>query len=255
MVNKAALGVLGVIVLVSMGVGVLIGMQLGNPASADPTDGNGSNGNATPLPGETTNTQTTFPSSPPTETNPDGGPNPTVTVDGRTTVSYRRFDELKIARRVKERINERRKAAGLKELLTSGNTVSDLDRMARSHSIAMADAGQVRHNIDGNSSADRYRAYDLFSSCTFPNEEDTYVIDATGNRLETIGSTVAGRAYGTASNPKFNENEDEVAEDIVSKWWDNPIEGDRLRWVNAQRVGVGVEVTQDGSVYATANLC
>jgi uncharacterized protein YkwD len=178
-----------------------------------------------------------------------------VTLADRTTISYRRFDDAEIARLVKERINDRRRAAGLPELRTEGSTVGDLDRMARTHSVAMADAGAVQHNIDGNSSADRYRAFGLFDSCTFPNEEDTFIVDATGNQLEAIGSTVAGRAYSADSGPQFNGNEEQIADALVRQWYDNRIQRERLAWQNAQRIGVGVEVTQDGSVYATANLC
>jgi hypothetical protein len=118
----------------------------------------------------------------------------------------------------------------------------------------MADAGVVRNYLNGNSSADRYRAFNLFQTCSFPNEEDTFIVDATGNRLEVIGSTVAGRAYDR-DDPKFNENESQVAEALVTEWWDDPTKRERLSWVNAERIGSGVEVTQDGSVYATVNLC
>ena len=255
MVNKAALGVLGVIVLVSMGVGVLIGMQLGGPTAAGPTDGNSSDGGGaeTTAPGESTETRTPFPESPPTADVP-GGSEPTVTAAGRTTVSYRRFDERDVAQLVKAEINERRTGAGLRAFVTSGGTVSELDRMARSHSDAMANAGAVRNYLEGNSSADRYRAFNLFETCSFPNEQDTFIVDATGNRLEVIGSTVAGRAYDRDA-PKFNENESQVASQLVTEWWEDPTKRERLSWVNAERIGVGVEITQDGSVYATANLC
>jgi hypothetical protein len=252
MVNKAALGVLGVIVLVSMGVGVLIGMQLGGPASAGAIDGNASDGGATTDEGATP-TRTPFPESPPTAAGP-GGSEPTITAVGRTTVSYRRFDERRIAAEIKAEINERRRSAGLKAFVTDGSTVSNLDRMARSHSVAMADAGVVRNYLEDNSSADRYEAFNLFGTCSFPNAEDTFIVDATGNRLEVIGTTVAGRAYDR-DDPKFNENESQVAEQLVSEWWSDPPNRDRLSWVNAGRIGTGVEVTQDGSVYATVNLC
>jgi hypothetical protein len=254
MVNKAALGVLGVIVLVSMGVGVLIGMQLGGPASAGPTDGNASDGGETSAtPDDSTPTRTPFPESPPTANGP-GGQGPTVTAAGQTTVSYRRFDERRIASEIKAEINERRRGAGLDPFVTSGSTVSVIDRMARTHSDAMADAGAVRNYLKGNSSADRYREFGLFGTCSFPNEEDTFIVDATGNRLEVIGSSVAGRAYDRDA-PKFNENESEVAEALVDEWWNDPTKRERLSWVNAGRIGAGAEVTQDGSVYATVNLC
>lgn len=254
MVNKTALGVLGVIILSSMGVGILIGMQMGGPASGQTADGNETGGDATPLPNETTSSPTPFPEAPPTAVGP-GGPSPTVTLAERTTVSYRRFDENRIAALVKDRINDRRERAGLSPLQADGNTVDRLDAMATTHSIAMADAGKVRNFLDGNSSADRYREFGLYSSCAFSNEAETFIVDADGNQLEVIGEASAGRAYGTQANPQFNENESQVADQIVREWWADRAKRDRLSWDNAERIGVGVEVTQDGSVYTTANLC
>lgn len=254
MVNKTALGVLGFIIFASMGVGILIGMQLGGPVSGQAADGNETNDGATPLPTETTRTPTPFPDSPPTAVDP-GGPNPTVTLEERTTVSYRRFDGQRIAGLVKERINERRTQAGLSRLEVQGNTVDRLDAMATTHSIAMADAGQLRNFLDGNSSADRYREFGLYSSCSFSNAQETFIVDADGNQLEVIGEASAGRAYGSQANPQFNENESQVADQLVREWWSDQSKRGRLSWENAERIGVGVEVTQDGSAYATVNLC
>jgi hypothetical protein len=238
-----------------MGVGILIGMQLDGPPTAPGGDAADGNGDVTPIPADGTPNRTPIPTaSPPTVVAP-GGDGETVTIRGRTTVPGRRFDEAEIAREVKELINERRRSAGLEPFRISGSTISNLDDVARSHSIAMADAGYLRHNLEGRSSADRYRDAGLFETCKFPSDQDSVVVDATGNRLEVNSKTAAGRAYADDGQVEFSENESQVARDVATDWWDNAVQRDRLSWENAERLGVGIEVTQDGTVYATANVC
>lgn len=259
MVNKAALGVLGVIVLVSMGVGVLIGMQLDGSPGVGSGNGTANNGGGpTPVPVTTGSTPTPIPTAPtPSAGSPTDQP-PQVTTEefpDRTTVPSRRFDASEIARIAKQLINERRVEAGYTELSIRGQTVDRLDRMARGHSVHMADAGYLSHNIEGNSSEDRYRMANLYSTCQFASDTGSYLITAESNNLEVITRTYAGRAFQDDSQTKFSENERQVAQEIVQNWFDGMISRPRLVYENAERVGVGVEVTRDGTVYATANVC
>ncbi|MFB6165426.1 MAG: CAP domain-containing protein [Haloarculaceae archaeon] len=239
MVNKAALSVLGVIVLVSMGVGALIGMQLG------PTGGGGGDGG--PAAGTT---QTPVPT--------DGGGSASATTEPlaqQDTVPPRRFDTARIAADVKRLVNEHRSQQGLGQFQTDGTTVSRIDRMARKHSVAMADAGAVRFTINGTSSADRYRAADLYDTCRFTSNSGAGTIDATDNRLEVIGSTVAGRQYTENGEVRMNRDDEAVAKAIVSNWYQSPVFRDRLGYEHAKSLGVGIEITDDGTVYVTGNLC
>lgn len=260
MVNKAALGVLGVIVIVSMGIGVLIGMQLGGDTGVGGGNGTGDDSNGpTPVPVTTGSTPTPLPTAGPTPT-PGGGPatpsaETTIALPDRTTVPSRRFDEDVIARFAKQFINERRIAQGRSELEIDGQTVASIDRMAHGHSVHMADEGVLSHNIGGNSSEDRYRMAGLHSTCRFASETESYLITAESNNLEVITRTAAGRAYQDDGETQFNENERQVARAIVQNWFDGMVSRPRLLYENAEHVGVGVEVTQDGTVYATANVC
>jgi len=246
MVNKAALSVLGVIVLVSMGVGVLIGMQIGGggadttsestpTAGANTEQGPGGSGDTDPA------RRTTIPGDDVTTIQPP---------DGDPTIPARQFEPGEIREKVKSLINQRRANRGLQELSTSGQITDRLDRMAHGHSVEMADEARVGHNIDGNSSMDRYETAGLFGSCQFESDAGTFVVNAEGNRLEVIGYTVAGRSY----DGELHETETDVARAIVADWFsgtsDNP-----LLYENANQIGVGIEVTQDGDVYATGNLC
>lgn len=246
MVNKAALSVLGVIVLVSMGVGVLIGMQIGGggagttsestPTAGPSTEqGPAGDGNADPA------RRTTIPGD-------DGGTVPPQ--DGGETIPARQFEPGEIRAEMKTLINQRRVNRGLQELNTGGRISDQLDRMAHGHSVEMADEPRVSHNIDGNTSVSRYKAAGLYDSCKFESDPGTYTVDAQYNRLEVIGYTVAGRTY----DGQFHDTEEDVAEAIVSDWFAGTSR-DRLLYENANQLGIGVEVTGGGDVYATGNLC
>lgn len=254
MANKTALGVLAVIVLVSMGVGILVGMQLGGSggtvagpgqgSAQNPGGSGGGGGTATPVP---TNVPT---------------PNGTTTTNGsgdeQTTVAARRFSRTEIEREVQRLVNRERRDNDLRRLQTDGNTVDELTRMARGHSHSMADAGRVGHRVNGSSSADRYRANGLYASCQFESTEGNYIVKADqpeANALEVLGKTVAGRPYEVYGEPEFNSNESEVAEALADQMLNTPAFRNRLLYENADYIGVGVEVTDGGTVYATGDVC
>lgn len=242
MSNKVVMGVLGVIVLVSMGVGVLIGMQLGDEGGANPIGGAADSGSA--------GTPTPIPTATPGQSSDGSGQS-----TDRTTVAPRRFDDGEIRAEVGRLVNERRAEEGLDPLRTDGQTAARLERMGTAHSVAMADAGRVSHDVNGTDSEGRYRNAGLYGTCQFESAAGTYIIDASDNRLETLSWTVAGREYEDLGRTKFNGNETAVARDIVRKWYRRAEFKERLSYENAQRLGVGIEITQDGTVYATGNLC
>jgi len=141
MVNKTAIGILGVVVVASLGVGVLIGMQLGggtgSPVSTSPADGG----------------RTATPASDQTD---DGGGDGTATPsestnERQTTIPARQFDEEEIANHVAEFVNEERETQNRTRLATGDATATRVSRMASNHSVAMADHGsaiQGRRRLD-----------------------------------------------------------------------------------------------------------
>ncbi|WP_136715402.1 CAP domain-containing protein [Halorientalis salina] len=256
MVNKTALAVLGVIVLVSMGVGILIGMQLGGPTNNQASDGggsgtNGGNGNGgdngdsgspTPIPGGETEvpTSTAGPSSP--SVTESGTPEPGET---RTVVGFRRYDSDDIETEMERFINEYRQSRGLDPLSTTGLTAKRVDWMARNHSIAMAAEGKAIHKIDGQSSADRYREADLYGVCQFQKDGGGATISVDNAMFENV-ETVSAEYY---------LNDTTIAREIVDQWTSNQYLRTRLTYENANQIGTGVEITDSGDVYATANVC
>lgn len=284
MANKPFLLILGGVALGSLLVGGLVGAVLysgGGGGSTTPT-AVGVTPLAltpTPTPGGTTvpgtaQTRTTAPrtatrSVTPTRT-PTATPTPVPTATpsptplriptvtpsptpGPTTVPPSEFDPGAVEAAIVDAINDRRAAANESRLDSSGAHGDPLTAMARDHSAAMADAETVAHEIDGRSSKDRYEEYSLYLSCRWSGESGR-LVTADDNELELVGSTVAGRPYEVGGERRFNGNETAVARAIVESWWYG-LDRDRMLRPGADEVGVGVEITRQGEVYATANFC
>ncbi|MFB6179699.1 MAG: CAP domain-containing protein [Halorientalis sp.] len=264
MVNKAAVAVLGVIVLVSMGVGILIGMQLGAPNGGQASDGGG--GGPTPIP-EQGGTPTPVPTAGPG----NSSPTPQSQQDDRseqqgTTVDVHRFDADAIESKMEQRINEKRRAHGHPELDTTGLLAKRVKHMAENHSRAMVDEGKAIHKADGVSVAQRYRDAGIYGSCQFqPNDGGAAI--SPSREFENIAKVYAGKPYviingvaqvrysESSDNTYYHENDTAVANAIVDRWFNNRFLDDRLLYDNASSLGVGVEIADSGAVYATADVC
>jgi len=205
----------------------------------------------TPTP---TATPTAVPTPTPTAT-PTVTPEPTPTPT-QTPMLIRRFDTAEIERELRRMLNDWREEEDLREFSQpDGRLVRQINRMALSHSVAMADEGKTIHEIDNVTSAQRYRNYDLFETCQFKKDGAQYIVTPTRNRLEVLGKTYAGKAYETSNGTRYNENETEVAQAIFESWTASRVFRDRLSYANATRIGIGVETTEDNEVYVTGNLC
>ncbi|MBX0285699.1 CAP domain-containing protein [Haloarcula salinisoli] len=250
MVNKAFLSLAAVVLFAVFGTGVFVGMQVGGLSEEGP-DGP----EASETSPETTDTQvTSTPSGSDSTTEPsDDSDVDDEDIVERETIPPREFNERNISASVVESINDAREAEGLERLSTTGSTAEDLRLMAGSHSDAMADAGLVRHTIDGLTSTERYEQYGLYDTCQF--QVESYIENADNNDLEVIGRTYAGQNYPDNGTQRFNENDTEVGNALTEDWLSTPVFEDRLLLPNAGRIGVGVTVTNTGSVYATVNIC
>lgn len=249
MVNKALLTLAALVLFAVFGTGILVGMQVGGGLGGGPGE------TATePEPGATaTPTGTDAPAA-----TPDSTPAPSQD-DGEQTserevIPPREFTERDIEGAVIRNINDARAADGLARLSTSGTTAEQIHRMAENHSDNMADAGLTSHTVDGVNSADRYRQNGLYQSCEF-NVGGNYIENADNNALEVVGDTVAGQTYTANGTERFNANETAVADALTEQWLSTQTIRDRLLVPDAGQIGVGVTVTNRGTVYATVNLC
>lgn len=253
MANKAVLGVLGVIIFASFGVGILVGMQLGGGVDAptngvqttdDPTDTPSNDGEASD--GDASDGESSA---------SEGTEAATATpLEQRTTVPPRRFDEAEIAEYVVQFVNDGRQDRGLEALSTSESTAEEVRAMAQEHSVAMADEGEMAHEIDGAGTAGRYKDAGLYDRCKFNYVEKTGVRQPDTD-FEALALTKAGQPYDADGETQFDGDERAVARTIVDNWMESSEDNEGVLIVGASLVGVGVEVTDAGNVFVTANVC
>jgi len=256
MVNKAVVGVIGVVLITTLGVGALVGLQGGggpaDDASPNANDGNGNDdGNAETPPEEQS------PADDPEQTRQ---PSESTPVDHDVTIRSSDFTRQEIEENVTVEINEWRAAEGQGSLQFSGSATSNnLQAMARAHSDRMAAAKLTAHTIGNSTIEDRYRTNDgLYHTCGFEPPGENYIAqpgDANPQTFEWIASTEAASSFSEQEGIRFHQTESSVATELVEQWRGAEHVDNGLLSANYRPAGVGVNVTRDGTVYATVHLC
>lgn len=256
MVNKVALGILAVIVLTAMTVGGLVGLQLGGgslggPGAGTATPGAGTatpGGDATPTP-TTAPTATATPTPEPTPTR-TATPTPEPTPTPVPTVAASEFNETRIELFVAAIINNEREERNRKTLDSHG----PLDEMAVFHSDNMAGQGFVSHVAAGFTTAERYDRFELENRCKVTDDTNTGIRQ--DQELETVAKTVAGQVYtDDEGNRRINRDEQDVAVTVLREWFEEDESRRKLLLRNADEIGVGVVVEEDGDTWVTVDLC
>jgi len=246
-----------VVLLVVLGTGVLIGAQFAGGTAETPTqtsdsqsdDGDGSSTATATATATAGNSTTSTP-----EANGTATPTETATLQ-QESIPAREFNEQNVSNYVRQFLNEEREAAGVPRFESGLQTEADLNAMATGHSKQMASEGKAIHKIDGVSSEDRYENTGLYDRCTFKSSEGDYIEQPDRNRFEAVEKTVAGQRYEEGGEERFHATDKEVARKIVDDWMAWPDYRERLTLRNANIVGIGVEITDTGNVYVTANIC
>ena len=244
MVNKTAVGLLAVVVFASLGVGILVGMQLGGGVDSPTTA-------TSPSDRSTATSTVDGPGQDETGATATATENPT---ERHTSIPARQFDETKVASAVAAYVNEERQKRNLTTFITGDATAKDVSKMASDHSVAMADYGSAAHEVDGVSTRERYKDDGLFDRCKFKSPEGSY-ISQPDEEFELIATTYAGTSYEDDGSKRFNGDEQAVARAIVDDWLQNSTYTERLLIRGPTRMGVGVEVTSTGKVFATVDVC
>ncbi|EMA21174.1 CAP domain-containing protein [Haloarcula amylolytica] len=255
MVKKGLLAIAAVVLLVVLGTGVLVGAQFAGGTAdtttqtTDSQSDDGSGGSPTTATAGNSTTPTPAPGA-------NGTATPAETATPKQeSIPARKFNEQNVSDYVRQFLNEERKAAGVPAFESGLRTEEDLNEMAKGHSEQMAVEGQAIHKIDGVSSKDRYENTGLYDRCTFDSAEGEYIEQPDRNRFEAVEQTVAGQTYEEDGKERFHATDKEVARKIVDDWMAWPDYRERLTLRNANLVGIGVEITDTGNVYATANIC
>lgn len=255
MVNKVALGILAVIVLTAMTVGGLVGLQLGGGSLGD---GPGA-GTPTPTPGTatpgggTTPTPTTAPTATATPTRtatPTATPTAEPTPTSVPTVAASEFNETRVELFVRAILNNEREERDRGTLASH----DPLDEMAEFHSDNMAQQGFRSHVAAGFTTAERYDRFELEDRCKVTDDTNTGIRQ--DQELETVAKTVAGQVYtDDEGNRRINRDEQDVAVTVLREWFEEDESRRKLLLRNADEIGVGVVVEEDGDTWVTVDLC
>lgn len=256
MVKKGLLAIAAVALLVVLGTGVLIGTQFaggsGGTTAPTPSQNGGDGGGGSTATATANNTTTANGTATP---DANGTATPTPTATEQESIPAREFNEQNVSNYVRQFLNEEREAAGVPRFESGLKTEGDLNEMAKGHSEAMAVEGKAIHEIDGVSSKDRYERSGLYDRCTFQSSQGDYYESPDRTRFEAVEKTVAGQRYEEGGEERFHTTDKEVARKIVDDWMAWPDYRERLTLRNANIVGIGIEITNTGNVYATANIC
>ncbi|WP_436924329.1 hypothetical protein [Halosimplex amylolyticum] len=233
------------------------GGSAATPTQAQTTAGNGTATNGTATPGETP-FPTVTPTSVPTPTGtPTVAPTPTE-VPTRTPMLPRRFSEEKIEHELRRMLNDWREDKGLQPFTNAnGSLVTQVNRMATNHSVAMSEKGRLVHESNNLSTGERYQAFELAERCKFKKEDAQYIVHPTNDayQFEVLHRTYAGRNYQDGGETVYHENETAVARDIFEEWTSNYVYKDVLNYPEINRIGIGIELTEDNEVWVTGNIC
>jgi len=173
----------------------------------------------------------------------------------RTAIPPERFDTKQIEAEIIEEINRGRKDRDLTAFDTGTTTWRELTQMARTHSEAMAADERVSFASGEYANAEeRYKGANLYSQCKYKDPDGGYIVYP-DNEFQAVGETVAGRVDTSQSQTLINENESAVATTIVDDWFASSTYKRPLRNEGTELIGVGVSITDDGRVYASAAIC
>lgn len=243
MVNKSLVLVFGAIVLTSVAVGGLVGMQFGGSGDGADRLGTEANATATPTPDDGSDDPAPTPDEPTptaTPTPDDGSDDPTPTATPTPTPLSESVDRSAVEAELLASINGDVRTD--RDSLVREDT---LDEMARFHSENMESQGYPNHDAAGYSTKARYEKFEKYSSCRIPSDGGRSV--RTGEEIEVIGRLTV--------DDDSDVDESALADRLVEKWLGDDGATEKLRYSNAAEVGIGVVVSDRGGVYATVDLC
>jgi uncharacterized protein YkwD len=222
------------LILGSMSVGILIGIQL-------------SSGTDSPVSNQTTES----PPDNPTPT-PISGPNQTPHENMRTTSPQSPNRQLQDV--LLSTINSYRIQHGRSPLDNTGPPTDQLRQIATNHSQDMATVGVARISLRGSTSSDRYSEARINKRCSFPSNSGYSTIDPSVGKLELVANPVRAPPYENVEGG-YNGDPSTVAESALNTWTSSNQDRRKLLYKNAEQAGIGVVITDRGSVYLTVSLC
>lgn len=148
-------------------------------------------------------------------------------------------------------LNEERHSRGLQNI----SQRDILTQMGQNHSQNMALHGYIGHvEPDGDTIRDRYRDRGLLPECRLPIEGTDRFYPGAENAAKWHIDT-AVRAEWAEGGTYFASNERELASALFQQWMHSPLHRKAMLVVSADEAGLGLYITDAGTVYASLELC
>ncbi len=230
---RSLLLVLGLLILASMGAGVLIGLQV-----TDEADSPARVQTATNLPNGST---------------PTPVPGPDQTQDQTTQITPRPPDR-QLQNVLLSAINDYRIRHNRSSITNTEAPSARLKKMATNHSQHMATVGSARISLRGSTSSERYRDAGLIDVCPFPSNSGYSTINPSVGELELVANPIKSPPYENVE-AGYNGDMSKATDKALSTWIESNQDRRKLLYKNAEQAGIGTVITDSGSVYITVSLC
>lgn len=143
------------------------------------------------------------------------------------------IEEKEVERLIRIRTNEARGEAGLVSLSSSDR----LREQAQRHSKRMAEEDELAHNLPGSTTGERLNQAGCMAGA------------------ENVAQSWVRETVATQNGSEYIGNENDLANSLVRQWLNSPEHRDNMLSNDWSQIGVGVEITSDGKVYATQKFC
>lgn len=158
------------------------------------------------------------------------------------------YDNAKVRQAFLSRLNEERTERGLQTL----SLRSELTEMGEDHAANMAEHDYIGHEWpDGTTIQDRYRSRGLLPECRLK-------IDGS-NRYYPGAENAAGawvdRRFQSSGGSYYVSNEQELGQTLFEIWLSSPPHRQAMLVQSADEMGLGINITNRGKVYAALELC
>ena len=179
---------------------------------------------------------------------PTDRPTPTPTATPVPDDDGDRIDDTLVREVFQSYLNAERSSRGLGNLTLR----PELTAMGNAQAANMAQHDYVGHvQPDGTGIQDRYEARGLLPECRLEQRgTDRYYPGA-----ENAAQTWVGRSVQTDDGLDYIGDEYDLGEELFEMWMHSPPHREAMLVSSADEMGLGLNVTADGKVYAALELC
>ena len=130
--------------------------------------------------------------------------------------------------------------------------IQDIDMIARNHSTDMSERGYFEHDTpEGLDPTDRGNRAGY--SCL--KDYGSYYTEGLAENIMQSHTYSSYMTVGVTSSYVWYDDEETIAKEIVAGWMNSPGHRENILERAYDRIGIGVAINPDETVYATQNFC